>query len=323
MKNTTRWISAFFVVALVLCTSSGVALASSVTAYDLMAAVNSLRAEKGRAPLQQNAALMRAAQAQADYLAAMYGKVLPAEPDAHIGADGSTPAERAVAAGYKLSSGMEVQELWAAARLDTSLETVITSNWSNTASQDILLNRSGIALGGGVAEGDGYLHYVLLIVADYGAGAGTPAGTSNTVVRGTSTPEVVPVNTSTPEADGSVWHVVVKGQAMWSIAQAYGITVEQLQGLNNLTGNQTIFVGEKLLVRPKFTATPEPTVTATPREPTRTPVPPLAPQPVNTAVPLAGGTSPLSNFRSIGLLLVAVCGLGLAGLLLSGLLKKP
>lgn len=322
MNTTLRRLYAVLIAGLFLSLSAGLAHASSVTGYDLMYAVNTLRSQKARPPLEQNAALMRAAQVQAEYLAETYGKVFPSEIEAHVGQGGTSEVERAAAAGYKVTEGIAIQEIWAAASLDTSLNTIFSTRWANSASQEILLNRSAIAMGGGVAEADGYLYYVLVIAADYGAAVGTPTVAGNTVTRGTATPEVVPVITSTPEGDGSIWHTVVKGQALWSIAQAYGISVEQLQGLNNLVGNRTIYVGEKLLIRPKFTPTPEPTVTATPREPTRTPVPPLAPQPIATPVPLPASPSPFANMRSLGLLLVAVCGLGLAGLLLSGLIKK-
>ena len=43
-----------------------------------------------------------------------------------------------------------------------------------------------------------------------------------------------PLYTSTPAADGSISHVVGYGEALWSIAIAYGVKINTLRELNNL-----------------------------------------------------------------------------------------
>ena len=47
---------------------------------------------------------------------------------------------------------------------------------------------------------------------------------------------------------GSDYYVVKKGDTLWSIARAYGLTVERLKSLNNLTGNN-LTIGDSLIVK--------------------------------------------------------------------------
>ena len=47
---------------------------------------------------------------------------------------------------------------------------------------------------------------------------------------------------------GSDYYVVKKGDTLWSIARAYGLTVERLKSLNNLTSNN-LTIGDSLIVK--------------------------------------------------------------------------
>lgn len=47
---------------------------------------------------------------------------------------------------------------------------------------------------------------------------------------------------------GSDYYVVKKGDTLWSIARAYGLTVERLKSLNNLTGTN-LTIGDSLIVK--------------------------------------------------------------------------
>lgn len=47
---------------------------------------------------------------------------------------------------------------------------------------------------------------------------------------------------------GSDYYVVKKGDTLWSIASAYGLTVEKLKSLNNLTSNN-LTIGDSLIVK--------------------------------------------------------------------------
>jgi LysM repeat protein len=46
------------------------------------------------------------------------------------------------------------------------------------------------------------------------------------------------------------YHTVKKGEALYRISKKYGISVEELRKLNNLSADQPLRTGEKLLVSP-------------------------------------------------------------------------
>lgn len=66
-------------------------------------------------------------------------------------------------------------------------------------------------------------------------------------------PYIRPGDTS---SDGDGYYTVVNGDTLWSIANRYGLTVDELKQLNNLTSN-TISVGQRLRVRSSSMPTPE------------------------------------------------------------------
>ena len=78
------------------------AAALSASAYDVIAAVNQVRASNGLAPFEINGALMAAAQAHSDYQAAT-GSI------SHTGSGGSSPGSRASAAGF---SGSVIENIY-------------------------------------------------------------------------------------------------------------------------------------------------------------------------------------------------------------------
>jgi LysM repeat protein/uncharacterized protein YkwD len=59
---------------------------------------------------------------------------------------------------------------------------------------------------------------------------------------------IVPVTVGTARPDGDVIHKVKNGQSLWSIAIMYGVTIEQIKRLNNLTSND-LYPSQKLLVQ--------------------------------------------------------------------------
>jgi len=54
---------------------------------------------------------------------------------------------------------------------------------------------------------------------------------------------------STPAADGSISHTVKEGEFLYPIAQAYGITLDELLALNGLTAESIIQPGQVLIIR--------------------------------------------------------------------------
>ncbi len=107
-----------------------------------------------------------------------------------------------------------------------------------------------------------------------------------------------PANTSAPlptaapvvpnaqtRADGSQVHVVQAGQTLWAISLAYGVPLDTLRALNNLSGS-TIYVGQEIIVCAA-------TVTATPAVVYVTATPPPTPLPAVTQVALGAYPTPL------------------------------
>lgn len=139
----------------------------------------------------------------------------------------------------------------------------------------------------------------------------------------TADQQVIPVVASTPLPDGTVKHIVQPGQAAWTIASIYGITVAELAQLNNLDAtNPSIFPNQELLIKKVATATAA--VTQPPTQPavTNTPfVPPTAT--VDTAVIAAQVTVPAATEKSEGEKIKSdpqrVVGYGLVVLCLAGL----
>lgn len=66
---------------------------------------------------------------------------------------------------------------------------------------------------------------------------------------------------STPDADGRVVHVVAPYQALFTVAEAYDVSVERILSLNGLQQDWPLQVGQKLLIDPG-SVTPSPTLSA-------------------------------------------------------------
>ncbi len=58
-----------------------------------------------------------------------------------------------------------------------------------------------------------------------------------------------------PEQTGE-YYTVVRGDTLWAIANRYGLSVDELKKLNNLTSN-TISIGQRLLVKPTSIENPQ------------------------------------------------------------------
>jgi uncharacterized protein YkwD len=287
---------------------------AAANSYDLLAVINSIRAQNGLDPVTSDPILMSVAQNHAVYISQNPGA-------GHFDANGGQERDRAEAAGFSVSAaGGWIDECWAAARNDTPVETMVYNSWSDYSHWYQITNPGSKYVGAGVAESGGLTYYVLVSAGTYG-GSGQSSGAASTIPSTAVTVQVAPVKLATPEADGSILHTVSIGQAPWSIAAAYDITVDQLIALNNLGKNPVIFEGQKLIIQPGYTPTPSPTATLTPRPPTRTPIPAQTAQPVATQESAGGGSIFNMNRSTMGLILVLICGAGLA-LMVIGTVKR-
>lgn len=258
--------------------------AQAGNAYDLIDMVNGLRVSHGGAPFTINGALMASAQAHADYLAAS-GIV------SHVGAGGTKAADRAYAAGYGGGKTVYISENTSGG-MNQSLEDIVYSVWSDDLHMQTMTDPSYYDIGAGVSFAKGWAYYVI----DVGFVSGVPApnnvvqpvagGTLAATVKPAATSNVKKVDKATPQEDGSVIHEVKAGQALWSIAVEYGLTVTDLINLNNLPAEPVLQIGQKLVVVPPYTPTASPTVSDTPEPPTQTPTQTLRPMtPVPTSTP--------------------------------------
>ena len=285
--------------------------------YALIDAVNNLRAANGLPSLQTNGILMSIAQGHSDYQASI-GQVT------HTGAGGTRPRDRAAAAGYGGGGTFFISENIAGGN-DLSVERVISMWLGDDPHIQTMLGANYQDIGAGVSVSNGFVYYTIDVAYVPGGGSYKPAVTYTP--GGPTAIPVYLVQTATPKPDGSVMHTVMSGQTLIGIAIAYGLTVSEIKGLNNLTSD-VIYVGDKLVIQAAntpgptatTTATTTPTRAATPtRNPTRTPTPsstpvvtsittPADPAQNNTSQP---GSDPLGN-----ILVLAIIGLAVGGVIL-------
>jgi LysM repeat protein len=141
-----------------------------------------------------------------------------------------------------------------------------------------------------------------------------------------ATPTPILPATVTPQADGSIIHIVRENETLINIALAYNISLRDLLDLNNLTTQSVIFPGEKLTIRKANTPTPTAAITDTltprpataTRRPTRTPTPRPATATatvfVATPTPTPIPPKPLDTYGKV--MVGAIILFGIAGALL-------
>ncbi len=276
------------------------AFAQGETPYDLINAVNELRASYGLEPYRIDPWLMAYAQEHSEYQAEI-------QSGTHLHRDGVLPWEIGIQ--ENVAGGTE--------GLVTSA-VVVYQIWVDWGHRHVLTGYSSGEIGAGMARGDDGMMY---FTVDIRPAAGVP-----TIVPEQGTPEpFVSYATSTPDADGAIYHVVGNGQALWSIAISYGVTVNDIRQLNGIpTASVVIQVGQKLLIRPASALATLPTGTGSPatartaastlipatptraatvtRAPAETKIPTLTalPSPSSTVVPTPGPIDPPLSNRQIG-----------------------
>lgn len=276
-----------------------------LTASDVIAEVNALRDAYGLPPYQVDTTLMTIAQSHAEYMASS-GVVT------HYGADGSRPYQRAIEAGYSVAGDLSLggffsENIHSGANL--SAADVVEIWQGDSLHLNTMISPDLQDIGVGLAVVNGVNYYVL----DAGLSTGeafdsTPASGGDPFATVTGTPSTTqPVLVSTPDEDGSVYHIVQADQALWSIALAYDTTIEELKLLNRLV-NDEIFIGQKLLISKKEipTSTPVPSLTVTLGIPTSTATRPVTPTLTWTPTPLpTPPASKESGGKVVGLIILS------------------
>lgn len=287
---------------------------STVTAYDLIAMVNSIRTGSyGLPALVENSILNAEAQWTAEEMAAIGAK----NHLAFLGySDAST---RAADWGFGSGKVVFVTENWYGGYYADIGD--IQSGWADTEHMYPMTKSQYVYVGAGVATAsDGFTYYVLQAgniagetSASYSSSDSYTYPTNDTTSN--SSEYISPVYTNTPSADGMVYHIVQANQFLFDIALAYGVTTDYLVELNGLASADDIYEGETLKIGYAPTNTPTATATNTPEYPTRTPTDPGTPTPYLTATPtpMPSLLDQLPDFDrgTFGFLLVIVSGIGL------------
>lgn len=320
----------FSLILLPLLASAGSSKAQVGDPYALLDAVNQLRAANGLAPYQMNSALMISAQKHSQYQASLGTWT-------HTGPGDTDETQRAIAAGYGGGASVMCDEN-VAFGLNISASGCVDMWTGDTPHLNNILSTRYVEAGTGASsDATGRVFYTLdvcYIVGSSRSSSVLPPGTTATL--GPTLEPFFSVQTVTPAADGALVHTVKAGQNLNLIATAYGITLDEIKKLNNLTSDM-IQPGDQLIIRAAFPATPtlEATNTPTPalatptRRPTRTPTlrPPASPtleeSPLPSAtpnrLPVAAGDV-FGNVLLIAVVLLVVAGGLMVGL--GGVLKR-
>jgi LysM repeat protein len=188
-----------------------------------------------------------------------------------------------------------------------TVDVVVYEIWVDWGHRHILTGYSTGDIGAGIALSDnGQVYYTVDI---------RPGEDIETIASDATPLSYVPLATNIPSEDCSIIHVVGYGQSLWSIAQAYGVTIDTIRNLNNIASDSTIIqVGQKLLIQPACT----PTLSVPTQPPTYTPSAIVeATKPIGTTIPLLTATSisPYTEQKEKSVGWIVILTIGIIGLL--------
>ncbi len=203
--------------------------------------VNQFRSNNGLAPFEYSNALAAAAQNQANFMAA--NTVF----SSHTGAGGSTPQSRAAAAGYV---GRVTENIVGGTGMTAARGLV----WwvSSPVHYNTLITSRYQEAGTGFASNGTDNFYVLVV------GQPSDAPPQNVVDDSPEPLYITPITLAQPAEDGSIVHVVQEGQALWSLAAHYEVTLSDLLLFNSLPPNAIVQPGDRITIRLADGAAPPP-----------------------------------------------------------------
>jgi uncharacterized protein YkwD len=254
-----------------------------LSASDLISAVNAMRTAKGLYAFQANSILTSISQSQAIYEQSI-GSVTDKS------ANGLLPYQRALAAGYlvagNITTGVGYLSELLYEGVGISAQDAVNWWYKDPGHEPYLMSSLYRDIGAGVAQSNNTYYFVVVVALSTG---GTPVAYTPPAPLNPSTPTIVP---NTPNADGSIVHIVKPGDTLGSLSMAYNVPLADILKLNNLTLKSTIFVNQKITIRAANTPTPtQPTSTPT-IPPTITPWPTSTPTSTATTLPPTPTPSP-------------------------------
>jgi LysM repeat protein len=227
---------------------------NQASAFDLIIAMNTLRAAYGLPALIEDPIVDAVAQSTAATMAAN-------SMSWHIG----DVRGRLASAGYGNGGTVWATENFAMSSAGMGIDQIMAV-WADPDHMRPAVEPAYCNIGAGVASANGKTYYVLQAAYVSGQECGSTSsstGTGTTTSGGVSiVPQIiVPVKIATPDADGRTFHVVQAGQSFWSIAITYQITIQDLETWNNTSRNIPLQAGQKLFIPNKNTvgySTPTP-----------------------------------------------------------------
>lgn len=216
------------------------AQSGSVTANDLILAMNTLRVAMGNQTLIVDPVVMSVAQATADTMAAY-------EMSWHIG----DVRGRIASAGYGNGATVWATENFAVSAGGWGIDQIMLA-WADPDHMLPATNPAYCHVGAGVStSANGKIYYVLQAAYVSGSECGPityPGGTGGTSGSPPVSQVVIPVKIATPDAEGKIFHEVKSGQSFWAIAVAYQVTIADIEFWNNLSRNVPLKVGTILFI---------------------------------------------------------------------------
>lgn len=249
MSHRVRFLSTLLAACLVIGLLAPAArpAAAQDPASQVIALVNQLRASLGLYALTPNWALTAAAQGHANWMAAN-GSF------SHTGEGGSSPQDRANAAGYQ---GWVAENIVGGTNLSPQQGIIW---WQNSPIHYAGMTSSRyIEVGAGYARSGDQNMYVMV----FGVPSDRPVGGSQSSGGGNAqqAPAPVirtPVEVAAPREDGSIVHVIQIGQTAWDVAAAYNVPLADILRFNNLSDDPIILPGDEIVVRFSDQPTPGP-----------------------------------------------------------------
>lgn len=238
-----------------LATRTPAASAQGDPGSQVIALVNGLRASYGLPALTPHPALNAAAQTQANW-------VIASGQWGHTGEGGSSPQDRATAAGY---SGFVLENYVGGSNMSPQ---GAVDWWTNSPIHlRGMLATPHEHVGIGVVTGGRSNLYVLVVgrpvTARPAAGSGGPGSGGSGAAEEEDEPAIVavPVVRAEPRPDGSTVHQVQQGQTVWDLAMVYGVDLGELRALNNLGPSMVVHPGDEIMIQLGPGMVPPPTPT--------------------------------------------------------------